>query len=105
MTKDEFIQYWIPARRFETLKNGTEASQQLATRLGYPYPKAGSWNQIPLTAELKGRLTALAGPYRETLLKIAQIKREYNAQKRGTHLPQTKQDDRSPKAGTGVDPS
>src|SRR5258705_6388610 len=98
MTKDEFTKYWLPARRFEIPRGGVEASRQLATRLGFSYPESGSWKLIPLTYELKNILRGLAGPHRETLNKIYQIKRRHKyEQKRRAYLRQIKQDDRHTK--------
>lgn len=79
MTEAEFRQYWSPARNtFGGWKGNNEdekhPSKQLAAALGIDYPQLGYWEQIELTDELKTVLLGLAGPYRETLLKIYQIR-------------------------------
>jgi len=83
MTHDEFRQYWEPARNTFGLpkppgsqETGYEHPAYLLARaIGVSYRDLGHWKFIPLTDELKDLLKALAGPHRETMLKIHQIRK------------------------------
>lgn len=119
MTKDEFTQYWIPARnmieKWEGVPphgDGLKSSEALAKKLGLPYPYVGHWRVIPLTDQLRTILQGITGPHYETLLKIYQIRREQNEQqrrivrqKRRADLRQIKQDNRDAADEAGDDPS
>ena len=79
MTETEFRQYWKPARdTFGTWKGSEDdfhhPSYLLAKAIGVDYPELGWWKNVALTDELKNILLALVGPYRETMLKIYQIR-------------------------------
>lgn len=80
MTTEEFNLYWRPARdTFGSFKgkvgNVDHPSYLLAKAVGVHYPRLAYWNEVVLTDDLKNILLALVSPYRDTLLKIYQIKK------------------------------
>jgi len=78
MTDKEYTQYWKPARDiFGGWKSNEDnhPSFLLAKAIGVNYPELGWWKNVELTDELKNLLLALASPYRETMLKIYQIRK------------------------------
>lgn len=112
MTEAEFRQYWRPARdTFGTWKghchnkDEKHPSKQLAAALGLDYPQLGYWQYIELTEDLKNILLLLTSPHRETLLKVYQIRKDFNEQKHRTHLHQAKQADRDAEGEAGADPN
>lgn len=116
MTNEEFTLYWEPARNTFGNFKGKAASRDhpsylMSEALGLYYPSLGYWHYIELTDDLKNILLALVSPYRETMLKIYQIRRDQDEQqrhvrqKRRADLRQIKQDDCYPTDNTGDDPS
>lgn len=83
MTNEEFTLYWEPARNTFGPFKGKSGSKDhpsylMSKALGIHYPALGYWAHIALTDDLKNILLLLAGPYRDTMLKIYQIKHEVN---------------------------
>lgn len=80
MTYGEHEKYWRPAREsiFGELedKMNYSHSKQLADLFGYDYTRAGNWDTIVLTDELKKKLKLLAGPHGKTIFKMMQLKKE-----------------------------
>lgn len=76
MTKDEFRQYWMPARDQFDGEINLHRSKKLASLLGLPYPKMAAWGNIKLTDQLKHQLKMLAGPHRDTIIRMMELKRE-----------------------------
>ena len=80
MTRDEFHQYWKPARANLGYVEKRDAldksySENLAKLCGAgAYPAAGYWSEIDLTDEMKAKLILLASPHHYALSKAMEAR-------------------------------
>ena len=110
MTHDEFYRYWKPLRdrikRKLAEESGPpygqdftlEASTQIASWFGYPYPRGIHWEWIPLSEEMKQQLISLNCDNWFFLGKVLKARKETDENRK--NLPETGEVDSSKERGT-----